>query len=146
MTSFIQVNEWDNENIENRIDNEAYVLGIKNFNLVKSEIMLNFTGELSLIDAVKIIYEIDDSSFNMFKECRFVLGLSKDDKISMYFRITKGKDSIKSLMTLNSELSKINQKYLDDFDNHIILMLNIWKEAMIKRWEEYFKINCKISK
>ena len=36
------------------------------------------------------------------------------------------------------------QKYLEDFDSHIVLMLNIWKEAMIKRWEEYFQ-NCGIS-
>tara|TARA_Y100000992_G_scaffold286435_1_gene238306 strand:- start:1753 stop:2184 length:432 start_codon:yes stop_codon:yes gene_type:complete len=138
-TSFIQENEWDNENIENRIDNEAYVLGIKNFNLIKSEIMLNFTGNLSLIDAVKIIYEIDDSGFNMYRECKFVLGLSKDDKINMSFVITKGKNSIDSLISLSGKLTKNEQKYLDDFDDHIVLMLNIWKEAMIKRWEEYFQ-------
>ena len=138
MKFLIQENEWDNENIENRIDNEAYVLGVKNFNLIKSDISLNFTGELSLIDAVKIIYEIDDSGFNMFRECRFVLGLSKDDKISMNFKVTKGKNSIKSLINLSKELSKTEQKYLEDFDDHIVLMLNIWKEAMIKRWEEYF--------
>lgn len=139
MTSFIQENEWDNENIENRIDNEAYVLGIKNFNLIKSDISLNFTGELSLIDAVKIIYEIDDSGFNMFRECRFVLGLSKDDKIGMKFNITKAKNSIESIINLDSELLETEQKYLEDFDSHIVLMLNIWKEAMIKRWEEYFE-------
>ena len=139
MTSFIQENEWDNENIENRIDNEAYVLGIKNFNLIKSDISLNFTGELSLIDAVKIIYEIDDSGFNMFRECRFVLGLSKDDKIGMKFNITKAKNSIESIINLDSELLETEQKYLEDFDSHIVLMLNIWKEAMIKRWEEYFQ-------
>ena len=138
MKFLIQENEWDNENIENRIDNEAYVLGVKNFNLIKSELSLNFTGELSLIDAVKIIYEIDDSSFNMFRECKFVLSLSKDDKINMNFKVTKGKNSIESIINLNSELSKTEQKYLQDLDNHIVLMLNIWKEAMIKRWEVYF--------
>jgi len=139
MKFLIQENEWDNENIENRIDNEAYVLGIKNFNLNKNELSLNFTGELSLIDAVKIIYEIDDSGFNMFRECRFVLGLSKNSKISMNFKVTKGKNSIESLINLSKELSKTEQKYLEDFDDHIVLMLNIWKEAMIKRWEEYFQ-------
>jgi len=139
MKFLIQENEWDNENIENRINNEAYVLGIKSFNLNKSELSLNFTGELSLIDAVKIIYEIDDSGFNMFRECRFVLGLSKDNKISINFKVNKGKNSIESLISLGKELSKTEQKYLEDFDDHIVLMLNIWKEAMIKRWEEYFQ-------
>ena len=137
-TSFIQENEWDNENIENRIDNEAYALGIKKFNLIKSGTMLNFTGNLSLIDAVKIIYEIDESGFNMYRECRFVLGQSKDEKIDMSFTITEDKNSIDSLIDCKNKLSKIEQSYLDSFDDHIVLMLNIWKDAMIKRWKEYF--------
>ena len=32
--SFLKENEWDTENIECRIDKEAYVLGISGFNLI----------------------------------------------------------------------------------------------------------------
>jgi|TARA_R100000030_G_scaffold19578_1_gene13873 hypothetical protein len=137
--NFIKENEWDHENIENRIDNEARVLGIRNFNLFKDDIDVNFTGSLRLIDAIKIIYELEDSSFNMHKECKTVLSLSKNNKIDMFFTINRKLNTcIVTSLKINSQLSEDENKQLNDFSDHIVLMLNIWKSAMIKRWSEYF--------
>ena len=138
--SFLKENEWDTENIECRIDNEAYVLGISGFNLIKDVITLNFTGGLKLIDAVKIVYQLEDSGFNMYKECKSVLNMSKDNRINVSFLIKKSiSESILADIKINEKLSLEEEKHLQDFENHITLMLNIWKQAMIKRWISYFE-------
>jgi hypothetical protein len=138
--SFLKENEWDIENIECRIDNEAYALGISGFNLIKDGITLNFTGVLKLIDAVKIVYQLEDSGFNMYKECKSVLNMSKDNRINVSFLIKKSiSESILADIKINEKLSLEEEKHLQDFENHITLMLNIWKQAMIKRWITYFE-------
>jgi len=138
--SFLKGSEWDIENIECRIDNEAYVLGIGNFALVKDGISLDFTGKLKLIDAIKIVYQLEDSGFNMYKECKSVLNMSKDNKINITFSIKKSmSEFIETNIKINKNLSTEEEKYLQDFENHIVLMLNIWKQAMIKRWISYFQ-------
>ena len=137
--TFIKENEWDIENIESRIDNEARVLGIQDFNFYKDGIDVNFTGKLRLIDAIKIIYELEDSSFNMHKECKTVLSLSKNNKIDMFFTVNrKSNICITTTTKINGTLSDAANKHLNDFSNHIVLMLSIWKGAMIKRWSQYF--------
>jgi len=138
--SFLKENEWDIENIECRIDNEAYTLGISDFILMKDDMTLNFTGGLKLIDAVKIVYQLEDSGFNMYKECKSVLNMSKDSRINMTFLIKKSmSESITTNIKINKTLSSEEEKHLLDFENHIMLMLNIWKHAMIKRWAAYFQ-------
>jgi len=137
--SFLKGNEWDVESIECRIDNEAYVLGISDFILVKDGITLNFTGGLKLIDAVKIVYQLEDSGFNMYKECKSVLNMSKDSRINMTFLIKKSmSESITTNIKINENLSRKEEKHLQDFENHIVLMLSIWKDALLKRWNKYF--------
>ena len=138
--TFIKENEWDIENIESRINNEAHALGIQNFNFFKCDIDTNFTGNLRLIDAIKIVYELEDSGFNMYKECKTVLSLSKNNKINMCLVINRKPNcSIIPKIQINGKLSEEKDRHLDEFKNHIVLMLSIWKDAMIKRWEEYFQ-------
>jgi len=137
--TFIKENEWDNENIESRIDNEAQVLGIKDFIFYKGDIDVNFTGRLRLIDAIKIIYELDDSGFNMHKECKAVLSMSKDNKIDMFFTVNrKSSNCIAASVKINNVITADENKNLNDFSDHIVLMLSIWKSAMIKRWNQYY--------
>ena len=137
--TFIRENEWDNENIESRIDNEARVLGIQDFNFYSGDIDVNFTGRLRLIDAIKIIYELDDSGFNMHNECKTVLNMSKNSKIDMFFTINRKSDiCIVASAKINNTLTTDENKHLNDFSDHIVLMLSIWKSAMINRWAQYF--------
>jgi hypothetical protein len=137
--SFIKENEWDNENIESRIDNEARVLGIQNFNFSKCGLNLSFTGSLRLIDAIKIVYELEDSGFNMYKECKTVLGLSKSNIINMHFTINKDSACcIIPVVEINNDMSEEDAEHLSEFKSHIVLMLSIWKNAILKRWIRYF--------
>ena len=34
-----------------------------------------------------------------------------------------------------------NEENLKKFEDHIVLMLEIWKSVMIKRWKQYFHTN-----
>ena len=101
---------------------------------------MNCNPPVSLIDAVKIVYQLEDSGFNMYKECKSVLNMSKDNRINVSFLIKKSiSESILADIKINEKLSLEEEKHLQDFENHITLMLNIWKQAMIKRWISYFE-------
>lgn len=137
--STITENEWDNENIECRINNEAHVLGIQNFNLIKNDINIDFTGSLRLIDAIKIIYELQDSGFNMYKECKTVLSLSKNNNIDVNFIVNRHTECcVTPTVNINTSLTKDESYDLNHFKDHIVFMLDIWKAAMVKRWTQYF--------
>ena len=133
-------NEWHSETIECRINNEAYSLRLKDFNLINTNRGLDFIAKLSLIDAIEAIYKLDDHEFSIHKECKTVLELSRNNKLKIDFYI---KPSFNNCIEINSQIdddiTKEDYDHVLFFKNHVALMLEIWKNAIIKKWSQYFE-------
>jgi len=142
MSASIQLNEWELEDSENRINNEAYVMKIKNFELLKDQRAVDFTGDLSLIHAIKLVYDSDNSCNDMRQDLTTVLVLSQTGKLDLSFKIIPGlSNSIVINDNVSDDITKKEYESLINFKSHIKLMLDIWKNAITKRWQEYFELS-----
>jgi len=140
MTAINNNNEWHDETIECRINNEAYSLRLKDFNLIDTGNNVDFTANLSLIDAIETIYKLDDHEFNMHKECKTVLELSRNDKLKININIRPlFNNCIKVDTKIDDDVTKEEYEHVLFFKSHITLMLEIWKNAMSKKWSQYFE-------
>ncbi len=133
-------NEWQSETIECRINNEAYALRLKDFGLIDTGREVDFTARLSLIDAIENIYNLDDHEFNIHKECKTVLELSRKNKLKIDINIRPTFDNcIKIKSQIDKSITKEEYEHVLFFKSHIALMLEIWKNAISKKWSQYFK-------
>ena len=146
---------WAIEDIEHRIENEAIATKIKNFYLsrrfssTKNTHHLGFSGSLSLIDVVETIYSLSDKSFHMYEECKTIVRLSQQKlvKVKFFIHTEQVKDEFKtridhSLERIKSDksVSPDDYKKIQSFLAHASLMLDIWKNVLLKRWKNYFDI------
>lgn len=132
--------EWHSETIEYRINNEAYSLRLKDFNLIDVGSDLDFIANLSLIDAIETIYKLDDHEFSIHKECKTVLELSRQNKLKINFDIRPAfNNCIKVNAQIDEDITKEEYEHVLFFKNHVALMLEIWKNAVVKKWSQYFE-------
>ena len=132
--------EWQSETIEYRINNEAYSLRLKDFNLIDVGADLDFIANLSLIDAIETIYKLDDHEFSIHKECKTVLELSRQNKLKINFDIRPAfNNCIKVNAQIDEDITKEEYEHVLFFKNHVALMLEIWKNAVVKKWSQYFE-------
>ena len=132
--------EWQSETIEYRINNEAYSLRLKDFNLIDVGADLDFIANLSLIDAIETIYKLDDHEFIIHKECKTVLELSRQNKLKINFDIRPAfNNCIKINAQIDEDITKEEYEHVLFFKNHVALMLEIWKNAVVKKWSQYFE-------
>ena len=132
--------EWQSETIEYRISNEAYSLRLKDFNLIDTGTDLDFIANLSLIDAIETIYKLDDHEFNIHKECKTVLELSRQNKLKINFDIRPSfNNCVKVNAQIDEDITKEEYEHVLFFKNHVALMLEIWKNAVVKKWSQYFE-------
>jgi len=132
-------NEWHDETIECRINNEAYSFRLKDFNLIGTGRNTDFAASLSLIDAIETIYKLDDHEFNIHKECKTVLELSRSDKLKIDIRIRPTfNNCVKVISEIADDVTKEEYEHVLFFKSHVALMLEIWKNAVVKKWSQYF--------
>ena len=138
------IDTWWIEDLEMRFSNEAKVFGIDNFNLDltkadNGKTLINFTGDIKLIDAINIVCKRNDYEFNLYSECIETLKLSRDELIEIEFKFIDGKQNEEMNYSLTIKdaclVNETMQNKVVNLLNHASIVLTKWKSRVLRKWK-----------